>query len=219
MGEGERQFDDFDAFADDYRAMHTRALQGTGADSDYYSRFKVEDLARHEDTQTALHILDFGCGDGNSVVHMRQCFPHAAISGVDVSSRSIEQASKRGIAGASFDVFDGAHLPHADATFDVVFASMVFHHIQFQLHASVLQEIRRVLKPGGRFHNYEHNPYNPLTRKVVRDCEFDTDAVLLKPSYTRRVTEDAGMQVEADRGAGGILPGPLERPAGGSLLL
>jgi hypothetical protein len=39
---------------------------------------------------------------------------------------------------------------------------------------------------------YEHNPKNPLTRKVVRDCAFDRDAVLLTMRQTRQLLSSAG---------------------------
>ena len=73
---------------------------------------------------------------------------------------------------------------------------MVFHHIEHKLHDGVLKEIYRVLKRGGRFYNFEHNPNNPLTRKVVRECEFDEDAVLLKPAYNKMVTTNSGLKIE-----------------------
>jgi hypothetical protein len=39
---------------------------------------------------------------------------------------------------------------------------------------------------------YEHNPKHPLTRKVVSDCEFDRDAVLLTMAQTRQLLTAAG---------------------------
>ena len=46
---------------------------------------------------------------------------------------------------------EGGRLPYADASFDVVFANMVFEHIPWPDVPGVLREIRRVLRPGGRF--------------------------------------------------------------------
>ena len=39
---------------------------------------------------------------------------------------------------------------------------------------------------------FEHNPYNPATQFVVRSCEIDKDAILLKPSELRQLFINAG---------------------------
>jgi hypothetical protein len=52
--------------------------------------------------------------------------------------------------------------------------------------------MRRVTRAGGLVVVYEHNPKNLLTRKVVRDCEFDRDAVLLTMAQTRQLLTTAG---------------------------
>jgi hypothetical protein len=52
-----------------------------------------------------------------------------------------------------------------------------------------------VLNKGGRFYNFEHNPKNPLTTKLVNECELDKDAVLLQPSYAKKITNKNGLSV------------------------
>ncbi|PCJ27033.1 MAG: SAM-dependent methyltransferase [Flavobacteriales bacterium] len=192
----ERQFDNFDEHAKDYRHTHDKSVEMSGADSDYFSEYKIIELLKFENPKQTLRILDFGCGDGNSSVYIRKHFPNATIFGVDVSDASIKLASEKGITNTIFKAFDGAILPFENEEFDFVFTSMVFHHIEHKLHDGVLKEIHRVLKAGGRFYNFEHNPNNPLTRKVVRECEFDEDAVLLKPSYNREVTNRSGLKTD-----------------------
>jgi ubiquinone/menaquinone biosynthesis C-methylase UbiE len=71
-------------------------------------------------------------------------------------------------------------------------AACVFHHIDHSLHLEVLNEIKRVLKKGGKFYLWEHNHHNPVTRKVVAECEFDKDCVLLKPAYSGKLMKKAG---------------------------
>jgi SAM-dependent methyltransferase len=61
-----------------------------------------------------------------------------------------------------------------------------------------VEEMRRVTRPGGLVAIFEHNPLNPLTRKAVRDCPFDEDAILLTRGETRRRLAEAGLaEVEA----------------------
>lgn len=188
-----RAFDNFDEFAEDYRDTHNKAIAMSGADSDFFSEYKIVELLKFEDTCKPLKILDFGCGDGNSSVYLRKHFPNATIFGIDVSEESIRQAQKKKIVNTTFSAFDGLKIPFNIDEFDLVFTSMVFHHIEHHLHGSVLLEIKRILKQGGRFYNFEHNPNNPLTRKVVNQCEFDKDAVLLKSAYHKTIIKKSGL--------------------------
>ena len=43
-------------------------------------------------------------------------------------------------------------LPYPDASFDRVFSSFMFHHLQGDVKKNTLKEARRVLKPGGSLH-------------------------------------------------------------------
>lgn len=36
-----------------------------------------------------------------------------------------------------------------------------------------------MLKQNGVAYIFEHNPYNPVTKYIVRNCAWDTDAILL----------------------------------------
>ena len=194
MQSNTRQFDNFDQFANDYRNIHNENIKLSGADSDYFSEYKVIEVATHESATEALHFLDLGCGDGNSVKFFRKHFPKAKITGIDVSEDSINLAKTRNIENAVFTAYDGAHIPFADNTFDVIFIATVMHHIDHALHVGLMTEARRVLRKGGRLYIFEHNPYNPVTRNVVNNCVFDADAVLLSPPYTKRMLKQAGFQ-------------------------
>lgn len=191
-----REFDDFDEFAKDYRSIHDKSVEISGADSDYFSEYKILEVLKYEKAKNSMKILDFGCGDGNSSKYFSKYFNNSEIIGIDVSEQSIKEANQKKIKNAGFQSFNGKTIPFEDNQFDVIFTSMVFHHIEHNLHDSILNEIRRVLKPGGRFYNFEHNPNNPLTRKVVRECPFDEDAVLLKPSYHKMITIKSGLNLK-----------------------
>lgn len=192
----QREFDNFDEFAEGYRETHNKSIALSGANSDFFSEYKILELLAYEDTQKPLQILDFGCGDGNSSVYLRKYFPNATIVGIDVSEESIKQAQKKELPNTSFSAFNGLKIPFEKEQFDFVFTSMVFHHVEHHLHAEILLEIKRILKQGGRFYNFEHNPNNPLTRKVVNECEFDKDAVLLKPNYHKKLIVNSGLSLK-----------------------
>jgi hypothetical protein len=52
-----------------------------------------------------------------------------------------------------------------------------------------------VTRPGGLVVLFEHNPLNPLTRRVVSRCEFDADAVLARSGTVAGLLDDAGLEV------------------------
>src|SRR5262249_44574064 len=64
--------------------------------------------------------------------------------------------AKRKAERASFTIrFDQGFadaLPYPDASFDRVFSSFMFHHLGQEEKEGTLQEVRRVLKPGGSLH-------------------------------------------------------------------
>jgi methionine biosynthesis protein MetW len=89
--------------------------------------------------------LDVGCGTGNSyAAELRR--RGVSYAGVDVSEHAVEAARAAGINAQV--IADAAELPFADASFDLVVCVEVLEHL-FAPHRAA-QEMRRVLKPGGR---------------------------------------------------------------------
>ena len=134
-------------------------------------------------------MLDVGCGIGNYHAYLTAVV--GTVSGVDVSRACISKAQERNPA-VSYSVYDGDRLPYPDRQFDVTFCICVLHHVPTKRWQQFVNEMRRVTRPGGLIVVYEHNPQHPLTRKVVRDCEFDRDAVLLTMAQSRGLLENAG---------------------------
>ena len=140
-------------------------------------------------------VLDFGCGTGVSTRALAAAAPAWQITGIDPSHESIECARRTSPNTARFVHDVGSGLPFADSAFDLVFTACVFHHIERAQHSSWVLEIQRVLKPQGRLFLFEHNPYNPLTRRSVRECPFDDGVTLLTGRYAAGVLRRAGFSV------------------------
>lgn len=176
---------EFDKFADEYHASHTAGIAMSGEGPEYFSEYKISDIALEcpalaRCTDGSVRVLDFGAGIGNSVPYVRKHFASAQLTCLDLSQRSLDVAQKRFDGLAEFVRFDGASIPFPSDHFDIAFAMCVFHHISHADHIALLQELRRVIKPGGKLFIFEHNPFNPLTVRVVNSCPFDENAHLIR---------------------------------------
>jgi SAM-dependent methyltransferase len=185
---------EFDKFADEYVAMHKANIRVTGESPEFFAEYKIKDLAGALAGEACVRtILDFGGGIGNSVPYMHRYLPNTALTCLDVSDRSLAIARERYPNQAEYVSFDGARIPFEAGTFDVAFASCVFHHIEATSHAALLKELARVLRPGGWLFIFEHNPFNPLTRHAVNTCPFDENAVLISGATMRELFREAGL--------------------------
>jgi len=186
---------EFDQFAREYQQVHQQNIRHFRESPDYFAEYKIVDAARvvgERLESSALAMLDFGAGVGNSVPHVRRHLPRARLTCLDVSEQSLAIAEQRFPGEAEYRAFEGGDLPFPDQAFDLVFTACVFHHIPHAEHAAILQEFRRVLRPGGVLVLFEHNPINPLTRKAVDTCPFDENAELIMPGAMRRRVGEAG---------------------------
>jgi ubiquinone/menaquinone biosynthesis C-methylase UbiE len=97
-------------------------------------------------------VLDVGCGTGTVAVMMKRLHPAVEVTGLDPDPKALARAGKKakkaGVA-VRFDRGFAEALEYADASFDRVLSSMMFHHVRRDDKPKVLSEIRRVLKPGG----------------------------------------------------------------------
>lgn len=188
---------EFDAHARSYKEVLDQSIGFSGEDSAYFAEYKIRDL-RHEltrsgaDPDTALRLLDFGCGVGTSMPHARRYFARAELLGVDVSQESLDQARVRHGELARFLSLEDGKWPVQASSLDAAYAMCVFHHVDEDAHVRLLAEIRSRLKPGGMMMVYEHNPFNPLTVRVVNNCPFDENAKLIRASVMAQRCRDAG---------------------------
>ncbi|MDR5835831.1 class I SAM-dependent methyltransferase [Caballeronia sp. LZ034LL] len=185
---------EFDSFADEYLALHTKNISASGEGPAFFAEYKIRDIAEEMARRNAVpaRMLDFGAGVGTSVPWVRQYLPAAQLTCADVSERSLELAKSRFADDARFVHFDGRTLPFEPGEFDLAYAMCVFHHIDHAEHVSLLRELHRVVGARGTLVIFEHNPYNPLTVRAVNTCEFDVNARLITASKMQRACRDAG---------------------------
>jgi SAM-dependent methyltransferase len=98
-------------------------------------------------TCRAERYLDIGCGNGSFSVLLRDALRANEVYGIEIVEKAAEEARKLGLCCVQLDI-DKERLPFGDSFFDAVFAGNIIEHLLNP--ERLLEETRRVLKPGGR---------------------------------------------------------------------
>tara|TARA_B110001454_G_scaffold218046_1_gene244905 strand:- start:15371 stop:16156 length:786 start_codon:yes stop_codon:yes gene_type:complete len=116
------------------------------------------DLLRRHGYPMEGHTLEVGTAQGIRARIMSELYPNSQVVAIDRSHDLLDVSSlQRNLTFRQADVYD---LPFQDNQFDFVYARLVFMHLSDPIRA--LQNILRVLKPGGRV----------LIEDADRDCMF-----------------------------------------------
>lgn len=186
---------EFDAYRNSYKDAVNGAISFSGLDVDFFTKAKaarlVDLLHRELGDPSKLSVLDVGCGVGTYHPLLRN---HVGkITGIDPSLACIEEGRSNN-SDVEYYHYNGDIMPLPDGAFDASFAICVMHHVPPKQWALFVSEMARVTRKGGVVVIFEHNPYNPLTRRAVNTCPFDADAVLLTKRQTIAHLKGAGLQ-------------------------
>lgn len=120
-----------------------------GADG---AREQLFDLAP---LQAGERVLDIGCGTGTFATLLKQRFPGVEVTGVDPDPKALARArhkAEQARVSIQFDRGFADSLAYPADSFDLVFSSFMFHHVEGSKRQKTLSEVGRVLKPGGIFY-------------------------------------------------------------------
>lgn len=209
---------------------------------DEYRFDKLRYLARVVDFSAyqGKQLLEVGCGVGIDLVRFARA--GAIVTGVDLADVSIDLARKNFAhheLTADLRVMNGEALQFEDESFDVVYAHGV---LQYTADAQkMINELHRVLRPGGEAIMMVYNKYSWLTAlsKLTKvELEHEDAPVLMKYSireFKRLLTPFARTRIIPERfpvqtrlhhglkamlynkvfvGFFNLLPRPLVRPSG-----
>ena len=189
----EKNSPEFDRFASSYDQLLDDPLRNRFAgDPLHFHRRKWHVIQRLLQSfgmaPESLRWLDVGCGRGEllelagrNFAEATGCDPSAGMLSSNTSFKTHEQPSP-------------VDLPFDDGAFSFVTAICVFHHVHGQDRTLLTREIRRVLSPGGLCCIVEHNPWNPVTRTIVKRCPVDVDAELLTAGQTENLLAASGFK-------------------------
>lgn len=198
MNQNKEQNEVFDTHADAYSEEIDKSLNRFGTSHDFFTDHKArlisEVLERIDLSAAEMTLMDIGCGVGKIHAPLKTRF--GQIIGVDLSEPSIKVARETH-PEVAYHSYDGLRLPTEDGSVDMTLAICVVHHVPVDGWSEFVGEMMRVLRPGGVAMVIEHNPFNPLTRRIVNTCPLDEDAVLISPSRLRHLFKAAhGKEVQ-----------------------
>ncbi|MEM8837071.1 MAG: bifunctional 2-polyprenyl-6-hydroxyphenol methylase/3-demethylubiquinol 3-O-methyltransferase UbiG [Pseudomonadota bacterium] len=155
-------------------------------------------------------VLDLGCAGGFMAEALAKRGAH--VTGIDPAHKAIEAAkdhAKQSDLKLRYDVGVGETLPYDDKSFDYVVCVDVLEHVN-DLDA-VLDEVKRVLKPGGVFF-FDTISKSTLARIAVVTVAEDIlgllpqgthdPALFISPKTLRGALENRGFQVSRFEGLG-----------------
>ena len=163
----------FDNYADNYSEHINKSFGSLENNLDYY-HIKKSEILKMELGYQPKKILDLGCGVGTMLKLLSKQFPDSIFYAQDESPKSMDYIKKN---HPNVNCLSDLN---TEEKFDLIFLSNVIHHVKSSERDDLFKKIHSLLNPEGKLFIFEHNPYNPLTLKLVANCEFDADAELIK---------------------------------------
>lgn len=160
------------------KAVHAKLWPEGGAEGDAHLRQSYHDVLTAQLPQVPTAIVDLGCGVGMSSETLQALYPQAPVTGVDLSPyflavaqyRQQEHRQQEQVASPLSPIT--WHHAAAEATglpaasYDLVSACLMFHELPQTAARAILQEARRLLKPGGHFAIMDMNPQSEVYRQM-----------------------------------------------------
>jgi len=118
-----------------------------------------------------LSILDVGCGTADDLIKLKTLYPRSRLFGIDADPEilkiAVNKINKLGFK-ISLQAALAEDLPFKTNSFDIIWSSLMIHHLPSVFKQKAFREIYRVLKPKGRFYLIDFSkPNNPLIAKLL----------------------------------------------------
>lgn len=145
-----------------------------------------------------LHILEVCTGTAINSIIIAEHKPNAAIVGIDISKEMLSVARKkierRKLNSIQLLEMDAARLEFVADVFDVVIISLVLHEMGKPLAKKVMDEAKRVLKPGGKVLVVEWEQpqtfFQKMMFRIIKLLEYDNFEHFLKMNFDKYFEEN-----------------------------
>lgn len=150
-------------------AVHATIWPGSGAEGDTKLRKSYHDILKEQIPTPPQDIADLGCSVGMSSFALQDTYPHAKITGIDLSPYFLavadyqaqqQQRSINWVHAAA----ESTGLPAA--SFDLVSTFLMFHELPQAATREILREARRLLRPNGHIAIMDMNPQSEKFRQM-----------------------------------------------------
>ena len=128
-------------------------------------------------------VLEIGCGIGTFSGLLADLLPNGKGLCIDISDKSIEEASKRyeSKSNLTFLIANAVNHDFGSQTFDTIVLPDVIEHIPLEFHSKLFESISKVLKPNGFV--FIHIP-NPHYLAWCHENRPDLLQIIDQPIYT-----------------------------------
>lgn len=142
---------DYERLALYLRLKHSRDEAMSLAVGGQYEEFGLKEAAilEYAGLRDAQSLLDFGCGSGRLAWALGQKKMSIDYCGIDILKTFLRYAKKKSPPGYRFILNRSFSIPLPDASFDMAAAFSVFTHLMHHESYTYLEEIHRVVRPGG----------------------------------------------------------------------
>lgn len=155
-----------------------------------------------------LHVVDLATGSGALAAALGHTGP---LTGVDGSPRMLEQARRRLGPGAVLLEADARRVPLPDGVADLVLIGYLLHLLDSAARAAVIDEARRLLRPGGALiavvHGSPRGRAGRVYRALWRGVHRIAPGAIVGGGPLADLCPDlvaAGLTVEASRRVAGV---------------
>jgi ubiquinone/menaquinone biosynthesis C-methylase UbiE len=169
---------------------------------EYLFRDHTQEIARAlfppDGPGPGTHVLELGCGPGFYSCRLSQEYPQIRTTGVDLSenliARAKSRAARRSLENCTFAHEDVHALSNPSNSIDAIVVSRLFLIVQNR--DAVLNEIFRVLKPGGRCFIAE--PTSGFRTRIPLTCMWLLSKLTNTPAGKYRDLRQTGVMTAPD---------------------